>query len=256
MQLATTTIEYVADWATVGAALGTIGLAVATFVLALKTRALAKSGQETADAAKLTAAAAERELELLRDQAEALRDQSKAADAALNASVRPLLIDVPYHTTRTIQVQEKPGEKHPAEVEVSVIWGEVALTARTGRLTVPVRNVGAGVALGLSAAVTVPREDVVGEPIARGNAPSVIPAGETEWVWFEDTAGPASAAANTSLVYLLESGADLVLEVAYSDGAGSQEAATSIYLTKSGRTDRSYRVDKVVPGHARRLTAE
>ena len=79
------------------------------------------SGKETADAAKLTADAAVRDLELLGDQTEAATRQSEAAEAALNASVRPLLIDVPLYTTRTIQVQEEPAKMGPADVDLSVI---------------------------------------------------------------------------------------------------------------------------------------
>ena len=96
----------------------------------------------------------------------------------------------------------------------------------------------------------------MGEPVARGEAASVIAAAEIGRIWFEDTPGPASVAAETPLVRLLRSDEDLVVEVASSDVAGGQEAATSLYLTKSGRTDRAYRVTRVVLGHAPRLTAE
>jgi hypothetical protein len=78
--------------------IGTLGLAIATLVLALKTRALADSGQVTSDAARLTAAAAQQELEFLRDQTDAAKRQSRAAEAALNASVLPVLLDIPQHT--------------------------------------------------------------------------------------------------------------------------------------------------------------
>lgn len=251
-----TTIDYVGAWATLGTAVGTLVLAAATFGLALKTRALAKSGKATADASESTAAAAQRELELLGDQTEAAKRQGEAAEAALSASVRPLLIDVPVHTMRTIQVQEQPGETHPATLDISVIAASVFEDTRTAQLTVPVRNVGSGVARGVAAAVTVAGKDVVGSAIARGTAPSVIAAGESNWIWFEDTAGPASSAAQTPLVGLLRTEEDLVVEVAYCDAAGRQIAASSLYLTKSGRTDRSYRVREVDPGHACRLTTD
>jgi hypothetical protein len=191
-----------------------------------------------------------------RKQTNAMRRQSRTAEAALNASIRPLLVDVPRHTMRTIHVQERPGEKHPEELDVSAILASVGETTRTGSLVVPVRNVGAGVALGLAAAATFDR-DAVGSPIARGEAPSVIAAGEPDAIWFSDTPGPPSVAAETPLVRLLrEDKEDLVVEVAYSDVAGRQESATSLYLTKSGTTDRDYRVTRVVPGHRPRLTTQ
>jgi hypothetical protein len=245
-----TTIDYVAAWATFGTALGTIGLAAATFVLALKTRALAKSGKDTADAAQ-------QELSLLRNQAEAAQRQSVAAEAALNASARPLLIDIPRHTMKTIQVQERPGVKHPEEVDLSVIASHIDESPRAGHMMIPVRNVGPGVALGLAAAAgLVIEQGAIGAQVARGRAQSVIAAGESGALWFEDVAGVASAAAETPLVYLLRSGADFVVEVAYCDVSGRQQAATSLYLTKSGTTDRTYRVTKVDPAHPPRLTRE
>lgn len=137
-----------------------------------------------------------------------------------------------------------------------MISASVDEVSRIAHLMVPVRNVGAGPALGLAAAATVAREGTVGEPVARGEAASVIAAAEIGRIWFEDTPGPASVAAETPLVRLLRSDEDLVVEVASSDVAGGQEAATSLYLTKSGRTDRAYRVTRVVLGHAPRLTAE
>lgn len=234
MSAAHTTIDYVAGWATFGTAIGTIGLASATFVLARKTRALAGSTQQTADAAK---------------------QQTKAAEGALNASLRPLIIDIPRHTTRTIQLQDRPGEKRPVEIDLSVISSDIAESTRTGSLTVPVRNVGPGVALGLAAAVTFAHGDLVGAPVARGEAPSVIAPGEPEAIWFEDTAGPASAAAETPLVRLLKEGEDLVVEIAYSDVAG-RVSASSLTLTKSGTTDRTHRVTRVDPGHEPRLTVD
>jgi hypothetical protein len=90
--------------------------------------------------------------------------------------------------------------------------------------------------------VTVARQDGGGEPVARGSTPTVVAAGEPGWIRFEeiveDAAGAASAA-QTTLIRLLLSGDDLVAEVTYSDQAGRQKAAPSLYLTRSGRTDPS-----------------
>ena len=133
---------------------------------------------------------------LLRSQADATHRQSVAAEAALNASARPLLIDIPRHTMKTIQVQEKAGIKRPEEVDLSVIRSETSERAHTGRMTVPVRNVGAGAGLGLAAAAgLVIEQGAVGATVARGKAPSVIAAGQSGVIWFEDKARVASAAA-------------------------------------------------------------
>jgi hypothetical protein len=96
-------------------------------------------------------------------------------------------------------------------------------------------------ALGSAAAVAF-SGDGLPRPVAHGTAPSVIAPGEHDWTAFEDTAGPASAAAQTPLVQLLESGEDLVVEIAYTDLAERQSTASSPYLTKSERVDRAYRV--------------
>jgi hypothetical protein len=70
-------------------------------------------------------------------------------------------------------------------------------------------------------------------------------------VTFEDTAG---AAEQSPLEHLLASTEDLVVEIAYTDIAGRQEAATSIYLTNSGEAGGAYRVTAVSPGGTRRFT--
>lgn len=118
-------------------------------------------------------------------------------------------------------------------------------------LDVPVRNVGAGVARLLAAAVTIGRDGAFGEPVARGEVPSAIAQQEHDRVTFP---GSVSGAEGSSLEHLLMSSEDLVIEVAYSGLAGRREAATSLYMTKSGMTDRAYRVRPVVPGAQRRFT--
>jgi hypothetical protein len=259
----TPTITYVAAWATFGTAFGTIGLAIATFVLAKRTKALATSGQETADAAK-------QELGLLRTQAEATKRQSEAAESALIASVAPQLLDIPLHTMFQIPKSriEPPRDRSdiarlgPSEIDLSVITANDSADAAS--LVVPVRNVGAGVALGLAAAVTVAREGASGEPVVRGEPESAIAVGDRGHVWFggpDERLGEQATAIGdpeqrTHLRHLLALGEDLVVEIAYADGSGRQAVATSFYLTKSGRVDRAYRVTRVVPRHERRFTAD
>jgi hypothetical protein len=94
-------------------------------VLSKRTRRLAESGQQTADAAQreltlltsqpeaMTAQAeavgrqseaTTRQVELLKEQAAASGRQSDAAEAALNASIQPLITSVPRPTMTRIRV--------------------------------------------------------------------------------------------------------------------------------------------------------
>jgi hypothetical protein len=235
----TPTIEYVAAYATAATAGGTFLLALATFRLAGKTRELAKSGEATATAAK-------QELNLLGDQAESTRRQSEAAEAALNASVRPLLLDVPRHTYRPVV---EGYRRQLEQVDVSAI---IAVADRDEvSLTVPIRNAGAGIALVVAVAITVARDGAIGEPVVPGEPPSAVVAREEAAVFFEETGGSDQRVA---LEHLLTCGEDLVIEVAYTDIAGRQEAATLLYVTQTGQAAQKLRVRRVVPAQPRRWT--
>lgn len=236
-------------------AIGTIGLAFATFVLALKTRALAKSGQQTADAAQ--------------DQADAAKRQSVAAEAALLASVASQLLDIPRHTMfqlpqniiERMDYRSPIGQPAPSEIDLSIISANESADAAS--LVVPVRNVGAGVALGRAAAVTVALEGAVGEPVVGGEPPSAIAVGDHGHVWFggpDERLGEQATVIGhpeqrERLLHLLTLREDLIVEIAYADVSGRQETASSLYLTRSGELGRAYRVIRVELRHDRRLTA-
>lgn len=245
------TVDAAPAWATDGTAIGTIGLAIATFVLALKTRALAKSGQATAEAAKDTADAAKREIALLSEQTDAAKRQSEAAEGALNASVAPLLLDVPRHTIRRVSLPYQSARQAltPPEVDASVINAQV--DEKTAYLIVPIRNVGAGIAR-LDEAFVTPEATVAGIDAVPGDTPSVIAQGELDHLAFVcDDDHPEGG----SLRQLLASGQSLVVEVAYTDISGRQPQATALRLVKSDQRDRAYRVDEVLPAVDLRLTA-
>jgi hypothetical protein len=175
----TPTIKYIAAWATVGTPIGTIALATATLVLAGNTQRLAQSGQETADAAN-------EELVFLRTQTDAAQRQSRAAEEALIASVVPVLLDTPRYTMFQVpkKILERLGYRSPlgppvpSEIDLSIISANDSATFPS--LVVPVRNMGAGVALGLAAAVTI---EAMPTPIARGEPPSAIAVGGHGHVW-------------------------------------------------------------------------
>jgi hypothetical protein len=181
--------------------------------------ALAAATKETADAAR-------QELDLLRDQADAARRQGDVAEAALNASVRPLLIDVARHTLRdtplnvaiTSDGQSTGAATRP--VDFSIIRWDIRENDAWPR--VPVRNVRARVARVIAAAVTVSREGAIGEPVVSGVVPSVIGAGEHAYVMFRATADTEERRF-ADLSRLLQSEEEIVVEVACSDLAGRQE---------------------------------
>lgn len=113
-------------------------------------------------------------------------------------------------------------------------------------MTVPIRNVGAGVARLSAAVLTYAREDAIEVPLVPGEPPSVIAPGELDWIRYEWIEGDAER----PLAVMLDADEHLVIEVAYSDLSERQEAATRLYLVKSGRTDRTHRVRDVSPGVA------
>jgi hypothetical protein len=212
-------------WASIATAVGTISLGLATFWLGWQTRNVAKTGDA--------------ELKLLGRQANAADSQSKAAEAALSASIRPLLLDVPRHTHREI-LTGPFGRGGLQPVDASVIYAVVSDSEV--HLTVPVRNAGQGVALVTAAALTSIDAERVVRPVVTGGTPSAIAPREEDSVYFDDDDGPSN------LRHLIEVGGDLVVEVAYSDAAGGQLAATRLYLIRSGQVGRSYRVRRTEPG--------
>ncbi len=157
-------VEYLAAWATAATALGTVLLAAATYGMARKTRQLAQSGQETAEAGRA-------ELELLRDQVDAAKRQGEIAEAALTSSIQPLLVDVPRPTFREVEpglneslrARGMPERARDArKVDVSGVGWSV--DEEGALLSVPVRNIGAGVARIRKAVVTIARDDALGAP--------------------------------------------------------------------------------------------
>jgi len=206
------------DW-TEATAVGTLALAAATFLLALKTKALADT--------------ATKELTLVEKQIAETQRQSVTAEAALTASIRPVLVDVPRPTFRrgpktTTLNPAGFGTKSTADIDVSQIRSESA--DERLYLIVPVRNVGPGPARVTAVTVTAAGEGQTGAPVAVGRGPSVIAAGEVAEVRFtaETGSGPAK------LIQLLRTDDDLVVEASYTDVAGRQGAASQLLLQKRG----------------------
>jgi hypothetical protein len=208
--------------------------------------ALAEATQETADAAR-------QELALLRQQAEAAMRQSEAAEAALQTSVAPFILDVPVHTmrpgpSRLATMEGKPVIQRP-DVDVSVIKCDTEHAG--GWLAVPIRNVGPGVARVDGAFLALANNDNQNVAAAPDDIPSVVPSGEIGQLLFrEDTEHPGR------LKQMVLDEDDLIVEVGYSDISGRQRAATMLYLGKleNAQRQRRLRVTEVLPGVDRLLT--
>jgi hypothetical protein len=114
--LATTTIEYLTAWATLGTAIATLALAVGTFYMAAKTRDEARATRDDVDASK-------RQIDVALQQVELSRRQAAAAELAINAQSKPLLVN----SANADAVNVAPGDDRVA-------------------VSVRLRNVGAGVA--------------------------------------------------------------------------------------------------------------
>jgi hypothetical protein len=234
------TVEYVAAYATAATALGTLGLAVATFRLAGKTKDLAEAG--------------ERELELMRKQADSLERQSNATEQALNAGVAPLLLSVPPNTLRAIAT---PPTLDPSTGRIGIGTAERDVSHVHSRcddesvaLTIPIRNVGAGIARVDLAVINYAHDEaktLIGEP------PAVVAPGDIKRVVFEGDAGYAQ----DPLRALLMSQRDLVVELSYADISGRQGVATVLFLRYADVTHSySYRVIEELPAVECRLTKD
>lgn len=144
--LSTTTVEYIAAWATVGTAAGTGMLALATFFLARRTTA------------EVTAATSQARASL--EQVEISQQQAKVAERALAAQTQPLLTDVPWGVAQLVAgYAMKPGsdsrsvlssvfgpkEAHYRDASEVRVW--LDQETRGVRFAIPVRNVGNGTAL-------------------------------------------------------------------------------------------------------------
>jgi len=228
----------------VGTAFGTLALAVATFVLAVRTKSMAQSGQQTAQAAQ-------KELELLREQTEAARQQSETAQAALRASIRPILVDVPENTLREIKwhggaaAVTSGGSPHEGTRKVDISMVSVSIEEDHPEigphiiLAAPVRNVGAGVAMIRDVRWLIGRSGA-GVHIVVGTArQKTVPVGEHAELRFEV---PYGAADYQPSYEAIEREKDLLVEVIYADLGAQQVSRTQLSLRRQGGPGHPYRV--------------
>jgi hypothetical protein len=214
------------DYATAATAIGTLALAIATFFMARKTKDLASLGQA--------------ELELLDKQTQAAQRQSVVAEAALSASVAPLIVDVPPYTMRpgpprTTINPEGLGNVERTERDVSLIRYADGRDACV--MTVPIQNVGSGAARIQRAALVPLGVQTSTDPVL-SESPSVVPRDEIRELIFR----PDNRQALKHLVEGLP--VDLALQVSYCDVSGRQPASTVLTLRRSpshsARPDRFF----------------
>lgn len=207
--------------------------------------------------------------------ANAAERSAKAAEDALDASVRPLVTDVPRHTMGKVSLSGyrmlqpaswasgglaiAPGATGPLEIDVSRIVSSYDVRKDLGSdsevyLTVPVRNIGPGVALVVAARLARSRDDLrQTEPYANAEMPSTIAPSQVVHMTFqhhEPTKG--------WLIALLQGGdQNMVVEVAYTDVSGRLRTATRLWLAPAPENaHRSYLVARTQPLVHRVLTAD
>jgi hypothetical protein len=203
-------------------ALGTLGLAVGTFVLALATRRLAVSTDKEVKAVGDELDLSRQTLAAVQEQAAAARDEVETSRLAAEATIRPVLVGA--RTAKAVRpdigdVQTAyepvawPGTNETRNIPIgtATAWED----ANTIYISVPLRNVGPGVALLRANALTLGDHRVSGVPSL-----GVVGPGETTRVQFN------VARADDRSVALTEQSGSFSIEVAYTDAAGGQMSLT------------------------------
>lgn len=197
----------------------------------------------------------------MRQQGVTMQRQTEAAEEALNASVRPLVVDVPRRTTQTVALsfheqmrcrnrpEESPGRR---EIDASrIVSSEDVEESEPPFLTVPIRNVGPGVALVVAARLAVASQDLRNVLSANGEMTNVIAPGEIVRVTFQHHEPQPGW-----LLQRMRSDEALVVEIAYTDVSGRQPTASRLSLARvKDDPDRSYSVPQTYPFVERLLTA-
>jgi hypothetical protein len=211
---------------------------------------------DQAKAVNAQSAAAAGQVELLRAQTESLWRQSDAAEAALNASIRPLITSVPRPTIMRIPIEQTdvwrmvPSQVRQVPPATEIDASEIREAKIDDRptLLVPVRNVGSGVARLVRAALSTERLVTPSIYVQTKTPPSVIGVDEVANIVF--STGEEHEPMPGWLEILLGGDEPLLVEVRYTDVAGRQETATTIVLKRNYRGQfRTERVSLLVEPH-------
>jgi hypothetical protein len=192
-------------------AIGTLTLAAVTVVLAFVSAAGVIVARDAAKDTRRLAETAEQEVRAVLEQANATRRQAGVAQATLSASVQPLLGHVPLGEF---------DDKNP-EAEIGAV--NVKGDDRYFWISIPVRNVGAGVAV-IQGAKLAPD---ISAPSGRGITATMVPVGELTRCWFVFERG-----SDRDLVNALEHGR-LWLHVFYTGAAGGQPYRTEALVEET-----------------------
>jgi hypothetical protein len=233
-------------WVGIGTAAGTLVLALATFWLAWKTSALASSSQKVADTSQREVGLMQSQVEAMQTQVEAMQAQSNAmksqsetAQSSLHASVRPLIVEVPWGTPKEVAVDRPPWRWSPTSGSFKIDVSQVTLLKSAAQydLIVPVRNVGTGVAV--LTVILLEISDEAGSIFLDGHAaPPSVPSQETADLVFSIAKGENGW---TELRKAVSQRAFLTASVHYCDLAGDQGSETRLRLAWRGGSRKKLR---------------
>ena len=245
-------LEVITAVTTLATATGTLVLAFGTKTLADGTTDLARSTDVMAQATLHEVELAKEQVTAVREHAEAAQKQSTLAEAALNASIRPLLVEVPPGMVKEVKAwnwfafgvlgtQEK--QRDTEKIDISRVRFKIDEDGEEQTseidMTVPIRNVGVGPAMLRGVRLEVPLEDG-GVHIVVGRAEhSTLPVAEATNLLFEVPYGTADWEPLRSAA---ERRANLTAEAIYTDLGGKQESRTLIHLKGTGEEAVTYKV--------------
>jgi hypothetical protein len=192
-------------------AIGTLTLAAVTVVLAFVSAAGVIVARDAARDTRRLAETAEQEARAVLEQAEATRSQAAIAQATLSASVQPLLGHVP--------LGEFDEDNPEAEIGAVKVKGD----NRHLWISIPVRNVGSGVAV-IQEAKLAPGSRV---RFGQGISSTMVPVGELTRCWFA-----IDRRSNSDLIETLDQGG-LWLQVFYTGAAGGQSYRTEALVEEA-----------------------
>jgi hypothetical protein len=233
-------------------AIGTLALAGATLLLAISTRSLAKKTAQEVEHTRAQAEATNAQVSESRRQVEASQEQARIAHEALNAAreqthlaqltlsaqIRPVLIDVPLDLGEPSEPVFYAGSDEP----ILVPRGGVHVFANEDgvRISVPLRNAGAGLAMIRGIALEV------GEPIplpATTIQPANVPRGERGRVSF--VAGHDHPRLDAIRAAIEPSYGTFSVAVSYSDLAGQHLALSRFDVSFRSEAHMNWEVRQV-----------
>jgi hypothetical protein len=219
------------DWAEV-TALATVGLALLTLALVTAAVVAAHYAKQDVDAHLRTSA------EDLKATREATEAAQRAVQRQIEASHRPLLIDVTETTSKPSDLDPEHDVLltfHNGEHVAQTDWRHVYVGYTPGRIfvAVPLRNVGSGVAVLDTAGVRVTGDGIDKQPMDQAIHRERVPPGETTRILCAHNVKPSVKRRRLQVL------------VPYQDFAGSQATVADVRLVCGD--DDQWHVQSVTP---------